>query len=202
MMSLYNFVNLFTTAYLHSMYNLDVSGSENIPKNGPAILAANHKSWLDIPIVASLTTRHVRFVAKQELIEYTGVAGIAMKYFFDKMDIVPVKRGKCGSSVIKGCLRNLELGHMVAVFPEGTRYYDDKIHGFARLPDSLSQKKHVPIIPIGIRGSVSYWRERVIVNVGEPLERGHNLQEIVSSLSGYEIQRDEPDSLGINRELI
>ena len=127
-------------------------GSENIPEEGPVILASNHLSysdWLFMPLVIS---RRVTFVAKAEYFEGAGVKGRLQKGFFAGSGQVPIDRtsGSAAAGAIKTQLRLLADGQICGIFPEGTRSHDGRLYrgrtGVAR----LALEARVPVIPVAV----------------------------------------------------
>jgi 1-acyl-sn-glycerol-3-phosphate acyltransferase len=130
-------------------------GTENVPKEGPAILASNHLSysdWLFMPVVIP---RRVTFVAKAEYFETPGIKGWFQKTFFSGAGQVPIDRssGSAAAGAIAAQLRLLEEGELCGIYPEGTRSHDGKLYrgktGVARL--ALETK--VPVIPVAVVGT-------------------------------------------------
>jgi len=145
--------------YAIIFYGLTVKGTENIPHDRGVILAANHISSLDPPILGSTFTREVRFMAKKELFEnrYLRALYLGLRSF-------PVDRQKSDMGAIKFALRSLKDGVGVGVFVQGTRFRQDE--GAFSGAAFLASRANVPIVPTAI------WREgrKFRVHYGEPLE--------------------------------
>ena len=94
---------------------LKVEGTENIPKDGPLVIASNHLSLLDPPVLGTAATRKVHFMAKEEL--FVPVLGTIYKI----LGAFPVRRGGADRAAIKHGIDILESGQVLAIFPEGTR---------------------------------------------------------------------------------
>lgn len=127
-------------------------GTENVPNEGPVILASNHLSfsdWLFMPLVIP---RRVTFVAKAEYFEGVGLKGWLQKNFFSGAGQVPIDRssGSAAAGAIRTQLRLLEEGQVCGIYPEGTRSHDGKLYrgrtGVARI--ALEAK--VPVIPVAV----------------------------------------------------
>jgi 1-acyl-sn-glycerol-3-phosphate acyltransferase len=93
---------------------LEVTGTENIPKEG-VIIASNHISYLDPPIIGSVTPRRSNFMAKKGLFDIP-ILGRMIKYA-----AFPVDREKPRASTIKEAVKRIRDGRIVVVFPEGQR---------------------------------------------------------------------------------
>ena len=129
-----------------------VEGEENVPDEGPAILASNHLSYADWLFMPLTLPRRVTFVAKAEYFTSPGLKGWFQKKFFSGAGQVPIDRG--GASAAEGALssarRILERGDLFGIYPEGTRSHDGRLYrgrtGVARL--ALETK--TPVIPVAV----------------------------------------------------
>jgi 1-acyl-sn-glycerol-3-phosphate acyltransferase len=130
-------------------------GVENVPTEGPAILASNHLSYSDWLFMPLGLPRMVRFVAKDEYFTQPGIKGWFKKTFFVGTGNVPIDRS--GASAAEGALlaarRVLGEGELFGIYPEGTRSHDGKLYrgrtGVARL--ALESK--APVIPVAVIGT-------------------------------------------------
>lgn len=131
------------------------SGTQNVPIEGPAILASNHLSYSDWLFMPLVIPRRVTFVAKAEYFESPGLKGWFQKKFFSGSGQVPIDRtsGSSAAGAIKTQLRLLSEGELCGIYPEGTRSHDGKLYrgrtGVARL--ALEAK--VPVIPVAVVGT-------------------------------------------------
>ena len=106
-----------TFAMLFSIvFRAKIEGRENMPKEGPVILAANHMSNWDPPLLATFLSRPVSYMAKQELF-FNFIAD----YILRSCHSFPVKRGAADRGAIKAALAELKNGRCLGVFPQGTR---------------------------------------------------------------------------------
>jgi len=148
------------------------SGAENIPKKGGVLLAPNHVSYLDPPVVGCGISRKVHFMAKEELFK-VPVFGSLIR----SVGAFPVRRGTADRSALKRAMDLLAQGKVVCVFPEGTRSSDWNLQppelGFAM----VALKSRAPVIPAAIFGteralsprSPGLHRIRVRVVYGKPM---------------------------------
>jgi 1-acyl-sn-glycerol-3-phosphate acyltransferase len=134
---------------LRLFYRLRTSGLENVPAEGPAILATNHLSPLDTVLVPLVVRRKVVFLGKAEYFENRRVA-----WFFRGAGVIPIRRGGPESrEALQGAVEALQEGKLLGIFPEGTRSPDGRMYrgktGVAR----IALRARVPVIPIGIVGT-------------------------------------------------
>lgn len=150
-----------------------VTGLEHIPREGPLLLVANHLSYLEPPLIATVIPRRITFMAGYELWEI-GWLALALR----AMQALPVRRGGAGDlEAIRTALTLLKQGEAVAVFPEGR--ISETLSLLRGKPgvSLLAQRSGAPIVPIGISGTerlgtlgpfvTARWRTpRVRVNIG------------------------------------
>jgi len=129
-----------------------VEGLENLPRQGPVLLALNHQSFLDIPFVAGSTTRHVSFVARESLARSKPLA-----WLMRQCGAVLIQRGKPDRAALREMVAHLEAGDCVAVFPEGTRSSDGRLHPFRAGALLAARLAGAPIVPAAIRGTIEAW---------------------------------------------
>jgi 1-acyl-sn-glycerol-3-phosphate acyltransferase len=104
-MAVFDAIRWTTRGLISSTCRPTVIGLENVPKDGPFIVAPNHLSFLDSVIVQALMPRPVAFFAKAEYFTTKGVKGAVMKSFFEAVGSIPVERGEQAASVqaLKTC---------------------------------------------------------------------------------------------------
>jgi 1-acyl-sn-glycerol-3-phosphate acyltransferase len=150
---LYAFVRLLATLLLHVWFRFRVTGVENVPNEGPAILAPNHKNFLDAFFVGLALRRHIRYMAKVELLKGP------LAWLFLRLGAFPVRRGEADAEALETSRAILAAGGLVVVFPEGTRVEEPDAlgsphHGAGR----LALETGAPIIPAAITGTSHLWR--------------------------------------------
>jgi 1-acyl-sn-glycerol-3-phosphate acyltransferase len=149
---LYALVRFLLTPMLRLWFRMRISGAENIPAVGAAIVAPNHKNFLDAFFVGIATPRHVRYMAKVEL--FRGPLG----WLLPRLGAFPVRRGEADAEAMETARLILEQGGLLVVFPEGTRVEDPHAlgsphHGAGR----LALLTGAPIIPAAIAGTQKLW---------------------------------------------
>ena len=140
---------------LRVVFRPQTEGADNVPEEGPAILASNHLSYADWLFMPLTLQRRVTFVAKAEYFTTPGIKGWFQKKFFSGAGQVPIDRS--GASAAEGALsaakRILGEGELFGIYPEGTRSHDGKLYrgktGVAR----LALETGVPVIPVAVLGT-------------------------------------------------
>lgn len=185
----------------HGLYRLKVSGYENLPKEGPAVLVCNHVSFVDWLVISAAIRRPLRFVMYYKFLKLP-VANYLMKH----AGVIPIA-GKNEDPIIfenafKVLSENLRNGEMVCIFPEGGITPDGELKPFKRGIEHILQKDPVPVVPmalVGLWGSIfshsgsrafSKLPKRILfpvyLNIGQALPasdaKANKLQEIVMSL--------------------
>ena len=154
-MALYDMTRVLTRGTISALCRPTVEGLENVPKNGPFIVAPNHLSFFDSVIVQALTPRPVSFFAKAEYFTGKGIKGKLMKSFFESVHSIPVERGEQAASVqaLKTLLEILGRGEGVGIYPEGTRSRDGILYRGRTGVGWLALTTGAPVVPVGIIGT-------------------------------------------------
>jgi len=131
-------------------------GKENVPASGPAILASNHLSFSDhFFMPAHLVPRKVTFLAKAEYFTGRGVKGFLSRMFFSGVGQIPIERG--GGKASEGSLRTgtrvLRDGHLLGIYPEGTRSPDGKLYRGKIGVAKLALESRAPVVPCAMIGT-------------------------------------------------
>jgi 1-acyl-sn-glycerol-3-phosphate acyltransferase len=127
-----------------------IEGRENIPSEGPAVIAASHQSFCDSLFLALAIRRRLTFLAKAEYFDSKKTA-----WFFRAVGQIPIQRGGGDASAraLETARGVLKEGNLIGLYPEGTRSTDGKVHrgrtGVAR----LALECGVPVVPVGISGT-------------------------------------------------
>jgi 1-acyl-sn-glycerol-3-phosphate acyltransferase len=134
------------------LFRPSVSGAENIPKSGGAILVSNHISAGDTFLLPAMIKRRVTFPAKIELFHGRGVRGRILTWFLKNVGQLPMDRagGRSSASTMEGIFDVLRRGNLLGIYPEGTRSPDGRLYkgktGVAR----IVLQAGVPVVPIGM----------------------------------------------------
>jgi 1-acyl-sn-glycerol-3-phosphate acyltransferase len=136
--------------WLRMIFRPQVEGRDNVPAEGPAIIASNHLSFSDSIFMPLMVRRKVTFVAKAEYFTGKGIKGFLTKMFFVGTGTIPVDRsgGRAAQAAIDTGLRILREGRLFGIYPEGTRSPDGRLYrgktGVAR----LALDSGAPVIPV------------------------------------------------------
>jgi 1-acyl-sn-glycerol-3-phosphate acyltransferase len=145
---------------------IHVHGRYNIPRKGPFIVASNHLSWADVPLVPGYVPQKVVTMAKEEL--FLGKLGWLLRL----LGAFPVKRGEADRQAIRTADEQLKKGNVLFIFPEGTR---SRTHTLAKGHAGLGMialRSGVPVIPVAIWGSeraLKKFGSDVTISYGEPM---------------------------------
>jgi len=150
-----------------------VFNPERVPRTGGVILASNHSSFLDPPLVGSALPRAINYLARESLFRFPGIGALLRSW-----NSVPVDRDGGGASGLREILNRLLAGGGIILFPEGTRTPDGKLQP-ARSGIGLTViKSDVVVIPVRTFGTFkAYGRDhkfprpyRVVVKYGRPMK--------------------------------
>jgi 1-acyl-sn-glycerol-3-phosphate acyltransferase len=145
---LYALIRGVVTPVFRAYFRMRVSGSDNVPDEGAAIVAPNHKSFWDSFFLGICTRRHLRFMAKTELIE--------ARYgpLLVRLGAFPVRRGESDADALETARTILRQGGLLALFPEGTRIRDpDELGDPKRGAGRLAIEEGASLVPAAISGS-------------------------------------------------
>ena len=158
----------FARPALFPYARFDIDGTDRIPRTGPAIIVANHRSYFDVSALAltiARSGRPVRFLGKKEVFDAPIVGQIVKA-----MGGIRVDRGTGSDEPLRAAADALDAGQLVAVMPQGTiprgpAFFDPKLRGrwgVAR----LYQMSRAPVIPVGLWGTEKVWpRSELLPNV-------------------------------------
>ncbi len=152
-----HYVNKTVSYVIYNLLLKEVNGLINVPKKGGVIVAANHTSYLDIPVMyAALLNkirRSIRFIAKRELLKdaFFRAVTLLFEYKMNKGIIIDKENPE---NALNEAINALKNGEVIGIYPEGGRSPSGRMKkgktGVARL--ALAAK--VPIVPIGIKGTL------------------------------------------------
>jgi len=144
-----------------------IQGVENMPSEGPVILAINHQSIWDPLVAASSLPRKVSFMAKEELFSIPVLGKV-----FSKLGAFPVKRGQGDMNAIRQSLAILKDGRVLGLFPEGTRSKNGEIQKGLPGMVLLMEKSKATVVPVKVLGTRNLLTKgwgKIAVVVGKPM---------------------------------
>ncbi len=145
-------------------FRVEWFNSERVPGSGPVILASNHASILDPPLVGTALHRGISYLARESLFRFWGVGWVLRNW-----DAVPVDREGGGARGLKAILDRLLAGGGIILFPEGTRTLDGKLQP-ARSGIGLTViKSSAPVVPVRVFGTFEAFGKEV------PFPRPHKI---------------------------
>ncbi|HEU4658210.1 MAG TPA: 1-acylglycerol-3-phosphate O-acyltransferase [Capillimicrobium sp.] len=156
--------------FFHLYFRMSRVGREHVPQDGPMIIAANHRSFLDPFVIGTLVRRPIYFVAKKELFRKPLVA-----WFLNSLGAFPIDRGNADGDAMATAREILERGDVVVIFPEGTRVRPGALGRPKRGVGRLALETGAPVLPVAVIGTEAIrrgWRIRphkVRIRCGSPL---------------------------------
>jgi len=188
----YRFLRLLDRLFCLTLFRLRVEGLENLPKEGGALVCANHQSYLDILVIGACVPRHVTFVARDSLADWAWLA-----FVMKRCGAILIRRGTSDRAAIRAMSETLKAGGIVAIYPEGTRSRTGQLATFKGGAVMAARLAGVRIVPAGIRGAFEAWPKgqllprprRIAVRFGTPIDpQGEDardrLEAAVRALSG------------------
>ncbi len=162
------------------LYRPRIVGRRNVPARGPVLLASNHLASLDTVIIPTSAARPVQFLIKSSYFTGSGILGRLKRWFFTSIGGVPVYRatGRDARAALDAGSSILRAGSVFAVFPEGTRSRDGKLHEGHGGAAWMARETGATIVPVGLIGTGTVkpfghllpGRPRLEVRFGEPLD--------------------------------
>ena len=159
-------------AIAKTFFNYRVIGAENMIEEGPCIIAANHCSNLDPPLVGIACQRAIHYLGKKSLLNWPVLGPI-----FPELNVIPVDQKNADRSALMGIIRVVRGGGAALFFPEGTRSGDGQL----QLPQPgvgmVAAKTGAPVVPVRIygtfdalpRGNVIIMLANITVVIGSPM---------------------------------
>lgn len=163
-MTYYRVFRAFFRFIYKFFFRWHVIGADNIPKEGPVILCANHISLWDPPLLGSGIERQVHFMAKEELFRIPVIS-----FLLTKFGALPVKRGAGDRGAIRATLKLLEDGKIFGIFPEGTRSKTGELGPGLSGVAMFGLKSEAAVIPVAIIGPYRLFKPVTII-YGTPID--------------------------------
>ncbi|NQT00319.1 MAG: 1-acyl-sn-glycerol-3-phosphate acyltransferase [Candidatus Omnitrophica bacterium] len=182
----YWFIRTVAVILFKVYFRIQVSGRENIPATGGFILAANHASYLDPPLVAVASPRQLSFLAMEQLFKIPLFGP-----FIRALNAVPLNTKGVDTQTIRWAVQVLRQGKVITIFPEGSRTPDGKLLKPQAGVGFLAVKTKAPIVPVYIDGSFRampmhskmIWPKKITIYIGPQIRTG----DLNASLSHREV---------------
>ncbi|MBI5035409.1 MAG: 1-acyl-sn-glycerol-3-phosphate acyltransferase [Chloroflexi bacterium] len=149
----YHFGNWFLRLAFRILLRVELRGLENIPRDGPVVVAISHSSFLDPLIAGAYSPRDVVPMAKIEAFNLPVIGWIIKSY-----GAFPVRRGEVDMTAVKTALRILQSGQMLVIAPEGHRSENGSLQEGREGAIILSLRSGAPILPVAVWGGKSFWK--------------------------------------------
>jgi len=168
----YLFVKTALWALCKVLFRLRLEGREHEPARGPFIVAANHASAIDPPIVGIALRHQAAYMAKHELLQ-APVLGPLLR----SIGVFPVRRGEPDRKAIRRSLEVLDAGRVLVMFPEGTRSHDGRLRAPEPGAAMIALRTGAPVLPAAVINSHrilpkgAHWPkiQQVTVRMGTPI---------------------------------
>ena len=175
----YQLSRIVAGPFLHTIWRPKVTGAENIPASGGAILAANHLSVVDSVFLPLMLDRPVTFSAKAEYFTASGPAARLWAAYLKATNQLRMDRDgpRAAQETLEAALALLEEGKLIGIYPEGTRSPDGRLYRGRPGVGWLALKSGLPVIPVALSGTrqvlppghVVPHPGRIGVTIGKPL---------------------------------
>jgi 1-acyl-sn-glycerol-3-phosphate acyltransferase len=164
---------LFFRAWYATYFRWRVFNPERVPETGAVILASNHASFLDPPLVGSGLKRGINYLARESLFRFPGIGALLRSW-----SAVPVDRDGGGAAGLKAILNRLLAGGGIILFPEGTRTRDGNLQPARSGIGLVVVKSNAPVVPVRVFGTYeAYGRHvkfprprRIALKYGRPMD--------------------------------
>lgn len=162
----YEIARGIVSAVFHIIFKIIVLGKENIPEaKGSFIIASNHVSNNDPPMVGVVFKKKYTFMAKEELFNVNPI----FTWLIKKLGAFPVKRGSKDTAALDEAIESLKNGRTFVIFPEGTRSKNGELGKPKSGVSLIAAKAKVPVVPVFVKYGRKRFRRRVLVSVGEAI---------------------------------
>jgi 1-acyl-sn-glycerol-3-phosphate acyltransferase len=163
---------IFFRTWYATWFRWQVFNPERVPETGAVILASNHASFLDPPLVGAGIKRGINYLARESLFRFPGIGALLHSW-----SAVPVDRDGGGAAGLKAILDRLLAGGGIILFPEGTRTGDGCLQPARSGIGLVVVKSNAPVVPVRVFGTYeAYGRHRkfphprrIAVKYGRPM---------------------------------
>jgi 1-acyl-sn-glycerol-3-phosphate acyltransferase len=151
----YQLSRMVAGPFLHTIWRPKVTGVENIPASGGAILAANHQSLVDSIFLPLMVNRPVTFSAKAEYFTASGPMARLWAAYLRATNQLPMDRDgpRAAQDTLEAALALLQQGELFGIYPEGTRSPDGRLYRGRPGVGWLALRSGLPVIPVALSGT-------------------------------------------------
>jgi 1-acyl-sn-glycerol-3-phosphate acyltransferase len=178
---LYHAIRWFAIFAFHLTSRIRLRGLYNVPRQGAFIIASNHLSWTDIPLVVCHLHRKVVYMAKEEY--FSSKLAWLVRF----LGAFPVKRGEADRQALRAAEQQLKKGNILVIFPEGTRSRTRTMATAHAGMGMIALRTGVPVVPVAIWGS-----ENALKKLGAPITISYG-QPMVLTPKGKKMTREDID---------
>lgn len=169
----YRVMRAIVTTVVRGYTRMSIEGREHVPATGAFVLAPVHRSYVDTPIAACVTSRRMRFMGKDSVWKIRPVGWLA-----SSLGAFPVTRGSADRQALRRGIEVLEAGEPLVLFPEGERKSGPVVQPLFDGAVYVALRAGVPIVPVGIGGSERVmpkgarfvYPRKVHVIIGQPIQ--------------------------------
>ena len=169
----YSFACFLIGIFARIVFRLHIIGHENIPRAGGIIVASNHLSYLDIPLLGYSIGRDADYMAKKELFSIPGL-GLLIRI----LGGFPVDRERLDKSTIREAIKRLKSGRVLVIYPEGTRSPNGRLQPAKPGVGMIVRMSGAKVIPVAVtgtdkalpRGSWMVRRAHITIEFGKPID--------------------------------
>lgn len=185
---MYKLLRLFFWIIFQFVFRWQVKGIDNIPQNQGVIIAANHISLWDPPVIGCAVPGKIDFMAKAELFKIP-----VLGWIISRLNAFPVNRGTADRNAIREAISRLKQGHTLGIFPEGTRSKKGTLGAGEPGVALIALKAGVPIVPTAVIGTNQVMRNggilpRFQVIFGKPVYLSEMKKENLETASNLIMQ--------------
>ncbi len=168
----YGTLRLLGLGLAKAWFRVEIVGRERVPTHGPFVLAPVHRSNIDFLLASFVVPRRMRYMGKASIWKWK-----APGRFFSMLGAFPVRRGSADRESLRTCIRVIENGEPLVMFPEGTRQAGPQVQELYDGAAYVAARTGVPLVPVGIGGSEAAMPHgakfikphKVAIVVGDPI---------------------------------
>ena len=199
------FLHGINRAYARIFHHVVVTGQQQVPKTGPAIILSNHISGLDPMMIQSALHRPVIWMMAREYYEIGP-----MRKIFQALNAIPVTRDGKDSTALRSALRALDAGRLLGVFPEGKIAINKRLLPFQTGVAMIALRAKVPILPLHLTGTTRgksmarafVFPQQVRLRFGTPIDLSQHFKRNVDLAQPTAMLQNAVDDLRSQQEKI